>query len=184
MSVLGVYLARLLVGAEVLFIPAIDRDMPRFLARQNEAQVPIAALIMTSAATQVFLIVALFSENAFDLLLDLTASVTIFPYLLSAAYGFKVPATRDGYRPGASVAGHLVISALAIIFAAWLLYSAGVGFTLVSCVVYALGTVLYLMARRETRQRLFLPYEAVVCGLLILAALAGVVGLVTGRITI
>lgn len=183
-SVTGAYLAWSLMAAEMLFMPATDRDMPHFLTRQNRAEVPIAALIMTSAMVQVFLIVALFSENAFDLLLDLCTSLSLFPYLLAAGYGLKVALTRDGYGQGASVARHLVVAALATIFTLWLLYAAGVKFILFSCIIYALGTVLYLMARRENRRRLFVPFEAVVCVLLVLAGLAGVVGLATGRLTI
>lgn len=183
-SVTGAYLAWTLMAAEILFIPATDRDMPRFLSRQNRAKVPITALIMSSAMVQIFLIVAVFSDNAFDFLLDLCTSLALFPYLLAAAYGVKVALTRDGYREGASIVGHLVVAALATIFGLWLLYAAGVKFILFSAIIYALGTVLYVMARRENRQRLFARFEVVVCVLLILAAVAGVVGLATGQLAI
>lgn len=62
-----------------------------------------------------------------------------------------------------------------------LVYAAWAKFTLFSCVIYALGTGLYLMARREHGQRPFLPYESLVCALLVLA---GPAGLATGRRTV
>jgi arginine:ornithine antiporter / lysine permease len=40
------------------------------------------------------------------------------------------------------------------------------------------------MARRENQQRVFRPIERILCGILILGAVAGVIGLATGAITI
>jgi arginine:ornithine antiporter/lysine permease len=183
-SVLGAYLAWTLMAAEILFIPATDKDMPAFLKRENRAGAPIAALLMTSAVVQLFLIVALFSEDAFNFLLDLCTSLSLFPYLLAAGYALKLTLTREGYPAGRTVAAPLAIAALATIFTVFLVYSAGVKFILFSCIIYAVGIVLYVLARRETGQRLFTPLEAVLCGLLVVAGIAGVVGLVSGTITI
>ena len=46
-SVLGAYLAWTLMAAEVLFVAAKDDDMPRFLRRENQAEAPVSALLMT-----------------------------------------------------------------------------------------------------------------------------------------
>jgi arginine:ornithine antiporter/lysine permease len=40
------------------------------------------------------------------------------------------------------------------------------------------------MARRENERRVFLPLELALCGVLILGAVVGVIGLATGAITI
>ncbi len=183
-SILGAYLAWTLMAAEVLFIPATDRDMPRFLARENKVGVPIAALIMTSAAVQVFLIVTLFSDDAFNFLLDLTTSLNLFPYLLAAAFALKLTVTREAYADGRSIAGHMIVAALATIFTLFLVYTAGVKFILFAAIIYASGTVLYVWARREAGQRMFRTYEAVLCALLVLAGIAGVVALATGAVSI
>ena len=65
-SVLGAYLAWTLMAAEVLYIPATLDDMPRFLRRQNAAQAPVVALVITSAFVQLLLVVVLFAEDALD----------------------------------------------------------------------------------------------------------------------
>jgi arginine:ornithine antiporter/lysine permease len=183
-SVLGAYLAWTLMAAEILFIPATDQDMPRFLARENRAGAPIAALIMSSAMVQVFLIVTLFSEDAFDFLLDLCTSLSLFPYLLAAAYALKLTLTREAYAKTRSVAGHMTVAVLATIFTLFLVYAAGIKFVLFSCIIYAAGTVLYLVARRENEQRVFRTFEAAVCAVLVLGGIAGVVALSTGAISI
>jgi arginine:ornithine antiporter / lysine permease len=41
---------------------------------------------------------------------------------------------------------------------------------LFSCIIYAPGTVLYVIARRENQQRLFRPFELTACVLIIAGA--------------
>jgi arginine:ornithine antiporter/lysine permease len=184
-SVLGAYLAWTLMAAEMMFIPATADDMPRFLRRENRAGTPIAALIITTALIQLFLLVTLTSDDALNFMLDLCTSLALVPYFLSAAFGFKIALTRDTYAEDSSArTRHLVIGTVAAIYTLFLIYTAGAKFLLLSCVIYAPGTVLYVMARRENQRRVFLPIEAILCGILILGAIAGVIGLATGAITI
>jgi arginine:ornithine antiporter / lysine permease len=63
-------------------------------------------------------------------------------------------------------------------------YTAGAKFLLLSCIIYAPGTILYVMARRENQKLVFRPIERILCAILILGGVAGVVGLATGAITI
>jgi arginine:ornithine antiporter/lysine permease len=59
-----------------------------------------------------------------------------------------------------------------------------VEFVLLSFVIYAPGTVLFVLARREQGRRVFSPAELVLFVVAVLGAVAGVVGLITGRISI
>ena len=184
LSVLGAYLAWTLMAAEILFIPATDKDMPAFLRRENSAGTPIAALILTSALVQIYLIVTLLSEDALNFMLDLTAALSLIPYLLAAGYALKLAVSREGYEQGRSVIGPLVLAGLATIFTLFLLYAAGVKFILFASIIAAIGTVLYVWARRENKQRMFTPFELVLCVLIWIGAIVGVVSLSTGAITI
>ena len=184
-SVLGAYLAWTLMSAEVLYIPAEENDMPRFLKRQNRAGTPIAALIMTSVMIQIFLLVTLTSDDALNFMLDLCTSLSLIPYLLAAGYGLKMTARRDTYADDPEARRRqLVVSSIATVFTLFLIYAAGGKFLLLSCVIYAPGTILYVMARREHALRLFRPFEAVVCAVLVAGGIAGIVGLISGGITI
>ncbi|MGV0602559.1 amino acid permease, partial [Mycolicibacterium pulveris] len=92
-SVLGAYLAWTLMAAEVLYIPARSDDMPRFLARTNRHGAPVNALVMAAALTSLLLVALLFASYALDFMLDLTAALSLIPYLLAAAYALKLTAT-------------------------------------------------------------------------------------------
>jgi arginine:ornithine antiporter/lysine permease len=66
----------------------------------------------------------------------------------------------------------------------FLLYSAGAEYLLLACIVYAPGTLLFLMARREQRLRAFNRPEVVICVLLWTAAVVGIVAISTGYVDI
>jgi arginine:ornithine antiporter/lysine permease len=184
-SVLGAYLAWTLMAAEVLFVAAGDKDMPRFLGRSNAADVPAPALLMTTILIQVVLVVTLLSEDAFNFALDLTSALSLIPFLLAAGYALKLAVTRETYvdRPQGR-SRELTVGALATAYTAFLLFAAGTKFILVSFIIYAPATVLFVMARREQGRRLFYPRELVILAVSIAGALSGVVALAAGWITI
>jgi arginine:ornithine antiporter / lysine permease len=184
-SVLGAYLAWTLMAAEVLFVAAKDDDMPRFLARTSGADVPFAALLLSTILVQVMLVVTLFSEDAFNFALDLTSALTLIPFLLAAAYALKLALTRETYteQPEGRTR-ELVVGALATIYTAFLLFAAGPKFILVSFIIYAPATILFVMARREQGRQLFSPVELIILAVSVVGAIVGVVALATGWISI
>ncbi|WP_329259058.1 basic amino acid/polyamine antiporter [Streptomyces pseudovenezuelae] len=172
-SVLGAYLAWTLMAAEVLFVAAKDDDMPRFLKRSTAADVPVPALVMSTLLSQLFLVITLFSDDAFNFALDLTSALTLIPFLLAAAF-----AVRIGVR------GQLVIAVLATLYTAFLIYAAGLKFVLVSFIVYAPATALFVMARKEQGRRLFSARELVILAVSISGAVLGIVALTLGWISL
>lgn len=179
-SVLGAYLAWTLMSAEVLFVAARDKDMPKFLARTNAADSPAAALLLTTALIQVVLLVVLVSDNAFDFMLNMTSALSLIPYLLAAGFALKI-ARRERDEAGRS---ELLVAALATLYTVFLLYAAGAKYLLVAFIVYAPGTILFVMARREQGRQLFSRPELVILAVSVLGAVAGVVALATGAISI
>jgi arginine:ornithine antiporter / lysine permease len=183
-SVLGAYLAWTLMAAEVLYIPAKTDDMPKFLARTNRHDAPVPALIMAGGLIQLLLIALLFSADALDFMLDLTAALSLIPYLLAAGYALKLTLTRETYGNGKSLVGDGVIAALATVYTLFLVYAAGPEKLLLSCLLYAPGAVLYFIARRERGLVVFRPAEVVLFAIIVAGAIAAVVLLATGTITI
>jgi arginine:ornithine antiporter/lysine permease len=183
-SVLGAYLAWTLMAAEVLYIPAKTDDMPRFLARTNRHDAPATALIMAAGFVSLLLVALLFSSDALNFMLDLTAALALIPYFLAAAYALKLTITRDTYDDGKSRVPDMFVAGLATVYTLFLVYAAGVDKLLLSCILYAPAAALYFIARRERGLRVFGPAEAVLFGVIVLGAVAGVVSLATGAIEI
>ncbi|MFE2525973.1 basic amino acid/polyamine antiporter [Streptomyces sp. NPDC059382] len=186
-SVLGAYLAWTLMAAEVLFVAAKDEDMPRFLGRATAQDVPVPALVMTTVLSQIILIVTLFSDDAFNFALDLTSALSLIPFLLAAAFAVKV-AVGDRRAGRTEAAGtttgrrrrQLAVAVLATLYTAFLIFAAGLRYVLISFIVYAPATILFVMARREQGRRLFSPRECVILAVSVAGAVLGIVALAVG----
>jgi arginine:ornithine antiporter/lysine permease len=184
-SVLGAYLAWTMMAAEVAFVAAKNDDMPAFLRRTNERDVPAAALIMTSALIQLVLLTTLFSTDAFTFTLKLCSALSLVPYLLAAAYALKLGIRGETYDTKPQGRGReALIAGIATAYTVFLLFAAGVKFLLLSFIIYAPGTILFFKARREQGKRVFTPPELVLFVIAVIGAIVGVVGLATGWISI
>jgi arginine:ornithine antiporter/lysine permease len=157
----------------------------RFLARVNRSEAPSAALLITTVLIQLMLFVTLASENAFDFALNMTSALSLIPFVLAAGYALRLVLTEETYaeHPDGRTRD-LCVAALATAYTVFLLYAAGPKYLLVSFIIYAPGSVLFVMARREQGRRPFPPGEAVILVVSVVGALVGVVALATGWITI
>ncbi|WP_336713181.1 basic amino acid/polyamine antiporter [Arthrobacter sp. USHLN218] len=185
-SVLGAFLAWSLMAAEVLYAAASDKDMPAFLSKWTAKGVPGNALLTSTLFIQLLLVVVFIAEGALDFMLDLTAALALMPFALAAGYALKIALTRDGYT-GVARSTHtreLIVAALAVAYTLFLIFAAGPQFLLLACLLLAPATLLYLVARREQRQRLFTAPGLAVFIIVLIGAVLCVVGLVTGFVSI
>jgi arginine:ornithine antiporter / lysine permease len=184
-SVLGAFLSWTLLAAEVLWSAAKTRDMPALLAGENANGAPAAALWLSNAMVQLFLIATLFSADALRLMVDLTGAMNLVPYLLVAVFGLMLAWRRETYDDASSDRTiDLAQAAVATLYTAFLVYALGMKFLLLSAIIYAPGTALYFWARREQQARVFTPLEWLLFALAVLGAVAAVYGLVSGYITL
>lgn len=184
-SVLGAYLSWVLLAAEILFSSSKYETMPQFLSHENRNGVPSNALWLTNIVVQTFLILTLFTQYAFRLALELTSSMILIPYLLVAAYGFKIAWTGETYDR--DPAGHrmdLVRAGIALAYTAGLIYAAGAKHLLLSAVIYGPGSILYIIARLERRKDLFAPIEMAMFAVATLGAAIAIYAIATGHISV
>ena len=184
-SVLGAYLAWTLMSAEVLYVAAKDKDMPSFL-RPNQRQGrprPRGADDHNSHSGRA-------ADHAV-----LRRCVHVHAQAVQLAVADPVPASgrvraeargswRDLRRAAAAQdqggarrgPGHLLRRVPN--------FAAGLDFALLSFIIYAPGTILFVMSRREQNRRPFSPGEMVILVIAVAGAVAGIIALATGTITI
>ena len=184
-SVLGAYLAWTLMAAEVLSIAAKNGDMPAFLTKENAAEVPTNALLMSTLLVQLVLGATLFSADAFTFALSLCSHLSLLPYLLAAGFMLKLVMTRDTYPVGdREYTSHAIIALLGTVYGLFLVYAGGMKFLVLSFLIYAPGTLLYLKTRREQNKQVFAGAEWIVLGVFVVGAIYALFGLITGYLTI
>ena len=159
--------------------------MPSFLARENENKAPAAALWLSNAVIQLFLIVTWFAKYAFTLALKLTSAMNLIPYLLVAAYGLKIAWTGETYEVDRRRrAGDWLRGMLATAYAAAMLLAGGPKFVMLSALLYAPGTLLFVIARREQGKPLFTRVEWLLVGVVFAVAIGALCALASGDISI
>ncbi|HAL68167.1 MAG TPA: arginine-ornithine antiporter, partial [Pseudomonas sp.] len=174
-SLLGALLSWALLCAEIIYATARDQTMPRFLAQENANQVPANALWLTNGMIQGFLLITLVSAGTYTSLIYLASSMILAPYLWSAAYAMWLAVRGETYEgQPAQRRKDLLVAALAVVYAVWLLYAGGLKYLLLSALLYAPGVILFARAKHEQGLKLFtltekLIFAAVLSG----AVLAG-----------
>lgn len=184
-SVMGAYLAWSLICAEVLFTAAKTGDMPRIFGRENANQVPANALWASNIVVQIIVITTYWSQDAFALMLNLTGSMALVPYLFVAAYGFMLARRSETYQVRPEERRRdLMMASIAVLYTSFMIIAGGLKYVLLSAVLYAPGTLLYIWARREQGKPVFNPIDWAIFLVTIAGAVYAVYGLATGRIII
>jgi arginine:ornithine antiporter/lysine permease len=183
-SIAGNYLSWSLLAAEVLSSAAKHNTLPAFLGRENAKQVPYTALWLTNIVIQVFLLVTYFAEYAFTIALKMTSAMTLIPYLLVAAYGFKLAWTGETYGVVDRRRREGVFAAVATLYAIAMLVAGGPKYILLAALLYAPGTWLFWRARREQGSQVFTRLEAAAFTGICLMAMTAFYALLTGRLSI
>jgi arginine:ornithine antiporter/lysine permease len=185
-SVGGGFLAWTLLAAESLFTPAKGGVMPTWLAQKNSHDVPANALWLTNGMVQIFLIITLVSKASYLALISLSTAMILLPYLFSAIYALTVALSKTQAQGDsrAKRMSDIPVAAIAALYCAWLLYAAGLKYLLLSAVLYALGTGVYILAKKQRRLRSFTTQEWVYMGLVCALAIAAVVMLASKQLSL
>jgi arginine:ornithine antiporter/lysine permease len=185
-SVLGAYLAWALICAEVMFAAGKSKDMPKMFAKTNANGVPHVAMWVTSIIIQIIVITTYWSRDAFALMLNLTSATTLIPYFLVAAYGLMIARRGETYEVRPEERGRdLILAGIAVAYTVFMLYAGGLKYILLAAILFAPGTILYYMARREQGLAVFgKGSDWILFGIIVIAGIYGVYGLATGAISL
>jgi arginine:ornithine antiporter/lysine permease len=166
-SVLGAFLAWTLLAAEIPHAAGRDGTMPKFFGHENARGVPSTSLFITNLLVQAFFVITLFAQSTYQALFYIASAAILVPYIFSGAYAAKLAITGESYGAGENRNGPMLMALLATIYGLWLVYAAGLSYLFMCAVLYAPGVIFYVWARRENRERVFQPIEAVLAAALV-----------------
>ena len=183
-SVGGAFLAWTMLCAEIPYVCGKDGTFPKWFAGENAKGSPANSLWATNGLIQLFLVLAYFSQNAYNFFYFIASVAILPPYVFSGAYALKLALMGETYAAGDRTRNRdLIIGAVATIYGIWLIYAAGLEYLLMCMVLFAPGILVYFKARQERGARAFTAIEAVIAiGIVGLALLAGWL-MWTGRIS-
>jgi arginine:ornithine antiporter / lysine permease len=184
-SVGGAFLSWTMLCAEIPFAAAKDGAFPRWFGVENAAGSPANALWITNGLVQVFLIVTLFANSSYQFLYTIASVAILPPYVFSGAYALKLAVTGETYEVDASSrVRDMIVGGLATVYGLWLCYAAKLEDLLLTSILFAPATLIYIAARRERGQRAFTGPEIAIALAVTAVALFAVYQLITGAIQV
>ncbi|ACY84771.1 basic amino acid/polyamine antiporter [Edwardsiella piscicida] len=184
-ALLSSWLVWTLLVAELPWACAKDGTFPTFFSTLNKNGVASHSLWVSTLIMQAAMLLVFFSNNAWNVMLSITGVVILPAYIGSAAFLWKVMATGK-YPPKASCgrANAFITSAIATLFGIWLVYAAGLSFILVGCAIYAVGLIVFIVARKEQapHEAVFTRWEILFALFIVIAAVVGLWMLLTGHL--
>ncbi|MDK4679292.1 arginine-ornithine antiporter [Kingella negevensis] len=184
-SLLGAFLSWVLFCSETLYAASKDGTMPAFFHKENKNGVPANALWITNGCIQLFLIITLFSAGTYLKLILLATSMILIPYLFSAGYAALLTIRKETYENGdKDLTKDSIVAWVGTIYGIWLIYAAGLEYFLLSTLLYAPGTFIYVWARKENKEVAFTTAEKVIVALVFIGAIAAIIGLAQGKLSL
>lgn len=179
----GAYLAWTLLAAEIPYVAAKNGIMPGVFSRENSRGSPAASLLITTGLIQLFLILTLFAQSSYQSLFLVASTAILLPYFFTGAFAWKLAQTKESYAPGESRRRDLLNGIISTVYAAWLMYAAGLDKILTCSVLYALGTVFYVISRKQRNAgQIFTKLEKILVIGLVAVAVTAVILIARGDI--
>jgi arginine:ornithine antiporter/lysine permease len=167
-SVLGASFSWIMLSVETLYVAAVDNVLPRIFKKVNKNGTPVTVLLITQGFTQIFLISILSPKLNETYLAAITIATTLalIPYLLSSLYAVKIAMIN---RKRESL-HHLIIALLGTIYSLYVIFAVGIKYLILSLLFYAIGSLLFIKAKREQKKQPK-PWEWTVIVLLLIGSL-------------
>lgn len=181
-STLGSWLSWTMLPAETIRLMADQKLLPRVFSRKNKQGAPTVSLVTSSVLVQFFLVTLIFTDQAYQIAYSMcTAAVTIC-YILVAAYQIKY--SWQHLRESGS-RWQLAIGIGALLFEGTAIYFSGFKYLILCTIAYIPGSILYLMARKESERRWFQsPLERLYVASVVICALVAIGLVIAGKLVI
>lgn len=153
-SVLFAWLSWVVISIEVPFAAAKNGTFPKQFARENKNGTPVFSLIITTVSMQIALIIAFFSSDAWNTMLNITAVMILPPYLFSALYLVKLSSKK--HYPAEYKISRLklgLIGACGALYSLWLIYAANLKYLLMAVIFFSIGIPVFIMATKSNKKQ-------------------------------
>lgn len=141
-SILGSWLSFTILPAETTSEMADYKLLPASWGKLNSHNAPSMSLLIVGACTQAFLIVLLFSADAYDFAFSMCTVAIVITWAFAAAYQAKWGVRNKNMVQAAIGFVAVVFQVIGVLFNGW-------SFLLLTCVGYIPGFFIYVKARKD-----------------------------------
>ncbi|WP_125581719.1 arginine-ornithine antiporter [Levilactobacillus cerevisiae] len=178
-AILGSWLSWTMLPADTTMLMAEEKLLPAYFGKKNKNGAPTFSLILTASLIQVFLLVLLFSQEAYNFALSLCTAAIVVCYIFVGMYQVKFSAKNKDTK-------QLWIGIFALAFQVIAITLAGLHYLLLCCIGYLPGIYFYYRAKKDygIDDGRLTKSEIIYSTLIVILAIAGIVLVGMGLITI
>ena len=141
-SILGSWLSFTILPAETTSEMADYKLLPASWGKLNSHNAPSMSLLIVGACTQAFLIILLFSADAYDFAFSMCTVAIVITWAFAAAYQAKWGVQNKNGAQAAIGFVAVAFQVIGVLFNGW-------SFLLLTCVGYIPGFFIYVKARKD-----------------------------------
>ncbi len=189
-SILSAWLAWIMMLAQMPLFAARDGIFPKAFAKINRHGAPSFSLLVTTIICQVLLILTMFlSGSVWQKMVSVTSVMAMPCYLVCCLFLWKLARSNDWRESGISRRKALVTAVIGAAFAIYLLYASGIDYLMIACLVYAAGTFLFIIGRRQSGftgsiRAMFTRYEKVLVIVILILGIVGFLHVFSGNLAL
>lgn len=152
-SVLFSWLSWVIIATEVPFSAALKGTFPTAFTKENKKGVPVFSLLITTLTTQITLLIAFFSADAWNTMLSITGVMILPVYLVTTLYLFKV-SSKKGFSKTCKVSKckALFIGSIGVGYSMWLIYAANLKYLVMALIFFGAGIPVLMIAKKQKKQ--------------------------------
>lgn len=173
-SLVGAMFSYTILNAECLTGPARDGAFPVIFTKKNKNGVEYWSVIVSTLASQLFLIVVYFSDTTYQAAYAASTSLIIIPYALSAFYYLQLVISGEAFEKDekSSKLSVWLFVILGCLYSLWMIYGSGLEYILLGAILYAPGLLIYIYHRKSQNKPLFnKTYEMVIAAVIVVGAI-------------
>jgi len=144
-SLLGAWLSWTMLPVEATQQLAEQKLLPSWFGKLNKYHAPSNSLLITQLMIQIFIIITYFVANAYNVFIYMATAVIMICYALVGAYLLKI-----GIKEGSIK--NILIGFFTFVFQALALYLSGWQYVWLAMILYTIGFILFIKAKKESRQ--------------------------------
>ena len=161
-AVASSWIVWLVMVSEMPAAAATNAAMPQFFAKQNQKGAYKGSLLVSTIVIQIMLILSYFFNDAWGVLINVTASMALPCYLFSMIYLFRVSLEKDTLKVKKVNQSYVMITSIcAVLYTLWLIYAADITYLILTVLIYECGLPLYIYAKKQKRQLIFTKGEKI-----------------------
>ncbi|WP_028124972.1 amino acid permease [Eremococcus coleocola] len=165
LSAAGCWFGCCLLAGEILDVAAKHEIVPDFFGKENEVGQPINSLLVSTCIQQVFFITIIVNESIYNVMALFASSTMLVPYFFVSLTMIKQSIKLEGKFTVNTVMG--IISTIAM---AYLMYSTGWQYVIITALLFAPCILVYYIARKKAGKEFITNSEKII--VLVIVALA------------